>query len=205
MKKKNVLGHDPLGWMKVEREKKSPSPETVKDENKTVVENNQQKTQDSVKQQSFPLPKDDKNDNETGISKDNQTERVFNVITGSNETPPKPKVVIGRLYEEVSKKAASATQQNNVATPPPGTTNSAQKTTEQSFPQYETIKTDMGMQSRGKKLPGTETRAQFSTYLIVAYTVLLLILGYFVYTDFSKRTNRLEAKIYAIERALLLR
>ncbi|MBM4054959.1 MAG: hypothetical protein FJ264_09900 [Planctomycetes bacterium] len=202
MKKKNVLGHDPLGWMKVEREKKLVLPEGVKEENKTAAKDSQQEVQDSVEQQSLPPRKDE---GEISVVGDNQTERVFNVITGSNEPPPppKPKVVIGRLYEEISKKTANAGQHQGVAVPV-NASNRVLKA-EQPFPSHETGKTDMGIQSGTIKLPGAEPRIQFSTYLIVAYTVLLLILGYFVYTDFSKRTSRLEAKIYALERALRLR
>lgn len=201
MKKKNVLGHDPLAWMNLERERKPPLPEGVKEEEKTVVKNNQQKVQDTAKQQSFPLLKEDE---DNSISKGNQAERVFNVITGSNEPPPKPKVVIGRLYEEISKKTATTIPPGNEAVASPGAANRFQKT-EPPSPGYETVKTGMGMPSRVNKLPATGFGIQFSTYLIVAYTALLLILGYFVYTDFSKRTNRLEAKIYAIERVLRLR
>ncbi|MCR4292979.1 MAG: hypothetical protein NUV76_08900 [Candidatus Kuenenia sp.] len=201
MKKKNVLGHDPLAWMNLERERKSPLPEGVKEEDKNVVKNNQQKVQDAAKQQSFPLLKEAE---DNSISKGNQAERVFNVITGSNGPPPKPKVVIGRLYEEISKKTATTISPSNEAIATPGAANRFQKT-EPPSPGYGAVKTGMGMPSRVNKLPATGLGVQFSTYLIVAYTVLLLILGYFVYTDFSKRTNRLEAKIYAIERALRLR
>ena len=202
MKKKNVLGHDPLAWMNLGRERKPPLPEGVKEEDKNVVKNNQQKVQDAAKQQSFPLLK--KEDEDISISKGNQAERVFNVITGSNEPPPKPKVVIGRLYEEISKKTATTIPPSNEVIAAPGAANRFQKT-EPPFPVSDTLKTGMGMPSRVNKLPATGAGVQFSTYLIVAYTVLLLILGYFVYTDFSKRTNRLEAKIYAIERVLRLR
>ena len=201
MKKKNVLGHDPLAWMNLERERKPPLPEGVKEEEKTVLKNNQQKVKDAAKQQSFPLLKEDE---DISISKGNQAERVFNVITGSNEPPPKPKVVIGRLYEEISKKTGSTIPLSNEAIAAPGAANRFQKT-EPPSPGYESVKTGMGIPSGVNKLPATGLGIQFSTYLIVAYTVLLLILGYFVYTDFSKRTNRLEAKIYAIERALRLR
>lgn len=201
MKKKNVLGHDPLAWMNLELKRKSPLPEGVKEEDKNVVENKQQKVQNAAKQQSFPSLKEDE---DNSISKGNQAERVFNVITGSNELPPKPKVVIGRLYEEISKKAATTISPSNEAIATPDAANRFQKT-EPPSSGYGAAKTGMGMPSSVNKLPATGSGVQFSTYLIVAYTVLLLILGYFVYTDFSKRTNRLEAKIYAIERALRLR
>ena len=52
------------------------------------------------------------------------------------------------------------------------------------------------------RVPVSATASQFSTYIIVGYTALLLILGYFVYSDLSKRTSRIEAKIMAIEKVL---
>jgi len=191
MKKKSVLGQDPLGWMKAGREKNTSPPESKEEKN----DNGSHMQEKPKPQQTQP----EKNKNVQDDSDKKQTERVFNVITGSSEQP-KPKVVIGRLYEEVSKRAEENTQKNNTTTPV-----AERKDISQPAQGYEALQRGKDTQSKLKNGYKTRGSSQFTTYLIIAYTALLLILGYFVYSDFSKRTDRLEARIYAIERALHLR
>ena len=54
-------------------------------------------------------------------------------------------------------------------------------------------------------IPASTSAISFSTYIIIAYTALILILGFFVYHDLSKRINRLEAKILTVEKALSIK
>ena len=48
----------------------------------------------------------------------------------------------------------------------------------------------------------TVSTGKFSNYLIIVYTAIMLILGYIVYRDVSKRISRLESKILAIEKTV---
>ncbi|MBF8275475.1 MAG: hypothetical protein HW390_548 [Candidatus Brocadiaceae bacterium] len=48
----------------------------------------------------------------------------------------------------------------------------------------------------------TVSPGKFSNYLIIVYTAIMLILGYIVYRDISKRISRIESKVLAIEKKL---
>ena len=48
----------------------------------------------------------------------------------------------------------------------------------------------------------TVSSGRFSNYRVIVHKVIMLVLGYIVYQDVSKRISRVEAKISAIEKKL---
>lgn len=183
MGKESALGHDPLGWIKAVKDNKKPSSDNLADKN--VPENNPPLPQ---QQPSIPL------------NTDKLLERVSqptnNVGSSTRGVPPlKPKVVIGRMYEKpVPEKpklvqGAESTNQETrqaVKSPSPVTLQPQQ---------VRRIETEINR-------PVTTSGDRFLTYLIIAYTTLLLVLGYFVYRDISHRMDRIDAKILTLRKAL---
>ncbi|MBI2556500.1 MAG: hypothetical protein HYW13_03620, partial [Planctomycetes bacterium] len=114
----------------------------------------------------------------------------------NNPAAPKPKVVIGRLYEKPSLEKVKSVQRNK------NEVLETRRSVESSLPVSGTIQPINRIAPEINRTPVSTAVSHFSTYIIVAYTALLLILGYFVYGDLSKRTSRIEAKIMAIEKIL---
>ncbi|MBM4065106.1 MAG: hypothetical protein FJ266_05615 [Planctomycetes bacterium] len=190
MGKESALGQDPLRWMKIAKEnKKSLLPEDANAAGQND-EKAEQQTGIQATPKQIPLPRD--NGETQLVSKatllpDNRTD---------NPAAPKPRVVIGRLYEKPSPEKTKSVQRNE------GEIQETRRSVEPSIPVSRTIQPINRIASEINRVPASAAASQFSTYIIVGYTALLLILGYFVYSDLSKRTNRIEAKIMAIEKVL---
>jgi len=194
MGKDSALGNDPLGWIKLTKEgKKLPIPEhlsTGKQKEEKI------KQQTTVNQQRLFSTKsaEAKIVSDTSKTKIENRGSVNNVIA-----KPKPKVVIGRMYEkpsveglkQIETEVSVSKESKNYNTQPP--------------PSYITTQPFKINNQRVEHIPSSIPAISFSTYIIIAYTALILILGFFVYHDLSKRINKLEAKILTIEKALSIK
>ncbi len=190
MGKESALGQDPLRWMKITKEnKKSLSSEDANAAGLNAEKAEQQTSIQATPKQ-IPLPRD--NGETQLVSKatplpNNRTD---------NPSAPKPRVVIGRLYEKPSPEKTKSVQRNE------GEIQETGRSVEPSTPVSSAIQPINRIAPEINRVPVSAAASQFSTYIIVGYTALLLVLGYFVYSDLSKRTSRVEAKIMAIEKVL---
>src|SRR3990172_6382613 len=106
MGKESALGHDPLRWMKITKEnKKSLSSEDANAAGHNAEKAEQQTSIQTTPKQ-IPLPRD--NGETPLVSK--ATPLPNN--RANNPAAPKPKVVIGRLYEKPSPEKAKSVQRN---------------------------------------------------------------------------------------------
>ncbi len=116
-------------------------------------------------------------------------------MAGVVETPAaKPRLSIGRLYEKPAPLGEVAPQE-------------ARQSTEPVFPEtsYAPRSISPMMGRPVAEIPRKENAispGRFSNYLIIVYTAIMLVLGYIVYQDVSKRISKVEAKISAIEKKL---
>ena len=190
MGKESALGQDPLRWMKITKEnKKSLSSEDANAAGQNAEKAEQQTSIQATPKQ-IPLPRDN-----------GETQLVSKATPlpnnrANNPAVTKPKVVIGRLYEKPSPEKIKSVQRNESKIQETG------RSVEPSIPVARTIQPINRIAPEINLAPASAAASQFSTYIIVGYTALLLILGYFVYSDLSKRTSRIEAKIMAIEKVL---
>lgn len=112
------------------------------------------------------------------------------------ETPAaKPRLSVGRLYEKPAQLGEVEPQQE------------VRYSTEPVFPETSyaprSISPMMGRPAMDMpRKDNTVSPGKFSNYLIIVYTAIMLILGYIVYRDVSKRISRVESKISAIEKKL---
>lgn len=182
MGKGSVLGNDPLGWMKIANENKKLFP--LENENTVDLNNEKSNQQITIKQQ-IPISANSKEISDTQIQ---QPISEVNDDSGSI-IMPKQKVLIGRLYEKPAEKAKSIQSREIVF-------QGSKNYTETSF---------SGSRIQQKKKEPEMSRIPISTYIIIAYTALMLVLGYLVYNDLSKQTSRIEARLFAIEKVLRLK
>lgn len=204
MGKDSVLGHDPLGWMKATKENKKSFPAVGGDETIQNTEKSDQQTgSQSLLSQQAPASINQTSDKNFDVSKPPQTPgKTDSAKTDSitHNAAPKPRVAIGRLYEKLSPERAKAVQRSE------GTSHDLTKNYgESSFSASRTIQPIKRIDPERNHALRPVASDRISTYIIIAYTALLLILGYFVYSDLSKRTSRIEARIFAIEKALHLK
>ena len=192
MGKESALGHDPLRWMKITKEnKKTLSSEDANTARQNARKAEQQPSIQTTPKQQMPLP--------TGNRDARFVSKKAMPSPGNipnSPAAPKPKVVIGRLYEKPSLEKVKSVQRNE------NEVLETRRSVEPSFPVSRTIQPINRIAPEINRTPVSTAASHFSTYIIVGYTALLLILGYFVYRDLSKRTSRIEAKIIAIEKTL---
>lgn len=106
----------------------------------------------------------------------------------------KPRPAIGRLYEKPEM-------------PGEGIFPDTRHSMESVFPESTTAPRSISPMM-GRPMPeisrkdNTVSPGKFSNYLIIVYTVIMLILGYIVYRDVSKRISKIESKILAIEKTI---
>jgi len=116
-------------------------------------------------------------------------------IADTIESPAaKPRMAVGRLYEKPVQMGT-------------GTPHEARNSTESVFPETtyapRSISPTMGRPTPEiTRMDNTVSTGRFSNYLIIVYTAIMLILGYIVYRDVSKRISRIESKILAIEKTV---
>ncbi|MEP9411141.1 MAG: hypothetical protein HRF42_06995 [Candidatus Brocadia sp.] len=204
MGKDSVLGHDPLGWMKATKENKKSFPAVDGDTTiQDTVKSGQQTGSQQVFQKQISVSTNKNNDKNFDVSKVPQPlDKVGSVKADNvteNTTAPKPRVVIGRLYEKPSTEKIRSVQRNE------GAFQESKSYPEPSFPASVTVQPVKRNVSEINRVSTPASADHISTYIIIAYTALLLILGYFVYNDLSKRTSRIEARLFALEKALHLK
>ncbi|MCF6156567.1 MAG: hypothetical protein E3K36_15295 [Candidatus Brocadia sp.] len=204
MGKNSVLGHDPLGWMKITKENKKSFPTVDVDATiQNTGSSDHQTGSPEMLPQQIPVPMNKQDDRNPDVSKVSQPHGKNDSIKTDNitdnTTTPKPRVVIGRLYEKPSTEKATSAQHNE------GTFLKSKPYIETSFPASRTMQPAKRNEPEIKRISRPVSADRFSTYIIITYTALLLILGYFVYNDLSKRTSRIEARLFAIEKALHLK
>lgn len=183
MGKGSVLGNDPLGWMKIANENKKLLP--LESENTVDLNNEKSNQQITIKQQ-IPVSANSKEISD--IIKIQQPISEVNDDLGGI-IKPKQKVLIGRLYEKPTEKVKSMQSREIVF-------QGSKNYTETLF---------SGSRIQQKKKESEMSRVPISTYIIIAYTALMLVLGYLVYNDLSKQTSRIEARLFAIEKVLRLK
>ncbi|OQZ03386.1 MAG: hypothetical protein B6D34_07795 [Candidatus Brocadia sp. UTAMX1] len=195
MGKDSVLGFDPLNWMKVskESEKSVPAGEVhAADQNDTRVDQvsgsrvtaKQQIPSPVIGNKAPHIPKQLK----LPDAIDNRADGV---------SVQRQKVVIGRRHENPSAEKTKSMPQNTE-----GIFQEPVHYVEPAMPTSGRIHPIQRNEWKINWLPFTLSSEQISTYIIIAYTALLLVLGYFVYNDLSKRTSRIEARLFVIEKAL---
>jgi hypothetical protein len=194
MGKDSALGQDPLNWMKVVKEsKKSISLGDVNAADQNTIKNDRQPGSPTTANQQIPLPTN--NDKTPHIPKLSQP--PDKIDKGADNTAvPKQKVVIGRLYEKPSAEKVKSIPRSE------GVVQESRPYIEPSLPASRRVQPLQRNEPKINPIPFSPPADRFSTYIIIAYTALLLILGYFVYNDLSKRTSRIEEKLFAIEKAL---
>lgn len=197
MGKEGALGQDPLGWIKAAKENKGLfSSETMNTANKVAGEASQpQGPQEPLKQPPPHPTAQEVKGAETPIM---APPPVKTAGTGGSIAAQKPRVVIGRLYEKPSADKARPSVPRVE-----GASLETRRPTSQPFPVVKAtqpvVKSELPQANRVAEDVGG---SRFSTYIVIAYTALMLILGYLVYDDLSKRTSRLEARILSLEKAL---
>ncbi len=196
MGKEGALGQDPLGWIKAAKESKGLfSSEATNAANKVAGEASPPPVPQAPLKQPMPPPVQEVKGAETPVA---ATPPVKIAGAGGGVAAQKPRVVIGRLYEK-----PSADKAKPAAPRAEGASLEARRPTSQPFPVVKApqpaIKSELPQASRVVEDVGG---SRFSTYIVIAYTALMLILGYLVYDDLSKRTSRLEARIFSLEKAL---
>ncbi|MBE7443815.1 MAG: hypothetical protein HS132_00490 [Planctomycetia bacterium] len=198
MGKDRALGHDPLNWMKVVKEgKKSISLGDVHATDQNTTKNDPQSNSPITANQQISVPAS--GDKTPHIPKLSQIPDKIDKGAG-NTAEPKQRVVIGRLYEKPSAEKIKSIPHTN-----DGVVQGASPYIESSLPVYRRVQPIQRNEPEINRVPFSLPPERISTYIIVAYTALLLVLGYFVYNDLSKRTSRIEARLFAVEKALRLK
>lgn len=200
MGKEGALGQDPLGWIKAAKESKGLfSSETMNAANKVAGEASPPPvSQESLKQSPPHSPAHEVKSAEIPVV---SPPPVKTAGAGGNVAAQKPRVVIGRLYEK-----PSADKVRPAVPRVEGASLETRRPTSQPFPVVKAaqpvVKSELPQANRVAEDVGG---SRFSTYIVIAYTALMLILGYLVYDDLSKRTSRLETRILSLEKALRAR
>lgn len=197
MGKDSALGQDPLNWMKVVKEsKKSISLGDVNAADQNTIKNDRQSGSPTTATANQQIPFPANNDKTPHIPKLSQPPDKIDK-RADNTAVPKQKVVIGRLYEKPSAEKIKSIPHSE------GVVQESRPYIEPSLSASRRVQPFLRNEPGINPIPFSIPADRFSTYIIIAYTALLLILGYFVYNDLSKRTSRIEEKLFAIEKALL--
>lgn len=194
MGKDSALGHDPLNWMKVVKEsKKSVSLGDVNAADQNTTRSDQPSASPITAKQQIPYPAN--NDKTPHIPKLPQPSDKIDK-RADNTAAPKQKVVIGRLYEKPSAEKIKSIPHSE------GVVQEFRPYIEPSLPASRRVQPIQRNEPEINHVPFSMPAERTSTYIIVAYTALLLVLGYFVYSDLSKRTSKIEARLFTIEKVL---
>ena len=194
MGKDSALGRDPLNWMKVVKEsKKSVSLGDANTSDQNTIKNDQQPNSPIMAKQQIPYPEN--NDKTPHIQKLSQPPDKIEK-RADNAAVPKQKVVIGRLYEKPSAEKVKSIPHSE------GVVRESRPYIEPSLQASRGVQPIQRNEPEINRVPFSMPAERTSSYIIVAYTALLLVLGYFVYSDLSKRTSKIEARLFTIEKVL---
>ncbi len=196
MGKDSALGQDPLRWMRVTKENRKPShPEDVNKAAPNVEKHDKRIISQTTIKQQKPISTSDNRLRDVQKTATVQTSKEFNSVANNTSTP-KSKVVIGRMYEKpLVEKIKQSQAEGDVSL-------EQRYDAKQPSPSYKAGQTLKVTDYRPDRVASSSYAFSLSTYIIIAYTALMLILGFFIYGDLSKRMGRMEAKVIALEKIL---
>ena len=201
MKKKKALGMDPLTWLK------SKNKEDKEDKLNTVA-SKQRKPENKPSGASvvnLSSPKQKTREARTDESS-NLTWKFRNLISGGRKSARKPKpstkaknIVGGMLFNDTSSEEKLIKPFEPKVVYPSST---EQKTQEVKTYEPSDVTEKLRSEILGKKKSSRIATAKENpaTIFVVVYTILLLVLGFLVYKDLTRKITKLEAKLTSIER-----
>lgn len=194
MVRESEIGHDPLGWMKAAKDMKmGQSVNTSAAETySSPASAGHAGVQPALNQQ---IPTYSSKNNPSDVQKPVQQRQENVGAKTDTATTHGPKVVIGRLYDKASQ------EKEKKPLPAKDKANEIRPHIEQPLSEIDNIQGFRRQSAEIKPFPFSSS-SQLSIYFIVGYTVLLLILGYFVFSDFSRRAKNIEARISSLERVI---
>ncbi len=187
MQKKNVLGTDPLKWLKEDKKKEEKKKENTESPKSDI--------DSQGKQAETPLETANVK-KETGVKQ--QVEKPEEKLKKQPEQ---------KTFESVYVSETLKSQERKVSEP-------VKKTEPYSRQEERAFETsDITEANRravlGKDAYGYHTKSRDTTQkdspataFVIVYTVLLLILGFIVYRDLTKQIDKLEAKLEVVEKKL---
>ncbi len=200
MNKKKALGTDPLTWLK------SKNKEDKEDKLNNVASKQrkpEKKTHGSVVNLSSPKQKtrETKTEESGGL-----TWKFMNIILGGKKSAGKPKpstkaknIVGGMLFNDVGKEEKLIKPFEPKVVDLPKT---EQRTQEERIYEPSDVTEKLRSDILGKKKSSRIATAKENpaTIFVVVYTILLLVLGFLVYKDLTRKITKLEAQLTSIER-----
>ncbi len=197
MKKKKALGMDPLTWLKSKNKEDklnnvaSKQREPAKKTRGSVVNlsSKRQKTRETKTEESCGL-----------------TWKFRNIILGGRKSARKPKpstkaknIVGGMLFNDVGKEEKLIKPFEPKVVDLPKT---EQRTQEERTYEPSDVTERLRSEILVKKNPSRIAAAKENpaTIFVVVYTILLLVLGFLVYKDLTRKITKLESKLTSIER-----
>ncbi len=197
MKKKKALGMDPLTWLK-SKNKGDKSNNVASKQRKPA-----KKTHGSVVNLSSPKQKAREARTEESS---NLSGKFKNIILGRRKSARKPKpsakgknIVGGMLFNDVSSEEKLIKPFEPKVVHPSET---EQKTREVRTYEPSDVTEKLRSEILGKKKSSRIAAAKENpaTIFVVVYTILLLVLGFLVYKDLTRKITKLEAQLTSIER-----
>ncbi len=179
MNKKKVLGMDPLTWLK-SKNKEDKLNNVASKQRKSAKKTRGSVVNLSSKRQKTQETKTDESSDLTG--------KFRNIILGGKKSAGKPKpstkaknTVGGMLFNDVTYEPSDVTERfrNEVTYEPSDVT--------------ERLRSDILKRKKA-------SRENPATIFVVVYTILLLVLGFLVYKDLTRKITKLESKLTSIER-----
>ncbi len=199
MNKKKALGMDPLTWLK-SKNKEDKSNNVASKQKKPA-----KKTHGSVVNLSSPKQKARETKTEESS---NLSGKFRNIILGGRKSARKPKpsakgknIVGGMLFNDVSSEEKLIKPFEPKVVYPSET---EQKTREVRTYEPSDVTEKLRSEILGKKKSSRIAAAKENpaTIFVVVYTVLLLVLGFLVYKDLTRKINKLDAKLTSIEKQI---
>lgn len=197
MKKKKALGMDPLTWLK-SKNKEDKLNNVASKQRKPA-----KKTHGSVVNLSSPKQKTRETKTE---EPSDMTWKFRNIISGGRKSAGKPKasakgknIVGGMLFNDASREEKLIKPFEPKVVYP---SNTEQKTREVKTYEPSDVTEKLRSDILGKKKSSRIATAKENpaTIFVVVYTILLLVLGFLVYKDLTRKITKLEAQLTSIEK-----
>ncbi len=199
MNKKKALGTDPLTWLK------SKNKEDKEDKLNNVASKQrkpEKKTHGSVVNLSSPKQKT--RETKTEESSD-LTWKFRNIISGGKKSARKPKasakdknIVGGVMFNDTSSEEKLIKPFEPKVVNPLKTEQKTQEVrTYEPSDVTEKLRSDILGKKKSSRIAAAKENP--ATIFVVVYTVLLLVLGFLVYKDLTRKITKLEAKLTSIE------
>ncbi len=196
MNKKKALGMDPLTWLK-SKNKEDKSNNVASKQRKPA-----KKTRGSVVNLSSPKQKT--RETKTEESSD-LTWKFRNIISGGKKSARKPKasakdknIVGGVMFNDTSSEEKLIKPFEPKVVNPLKTEQKTQEVrTYEPSDVTEKLRSDILGKKKSSRIAAAKENP--ATIFVVVYTVLLLVLGFLVYKDLTRKITKLEAKLTSIE------